>query len=236
MSVPGLNPNASTDAGASVAGFIVFCRSGNTESSNFDHYRRAVFHPTIEQTRRLLGMEAGGPIPQHLKVSSFVDGAGPQLGALVSESLQSLEHELKIDTFKHNPARSATEQAADLCRVFRSLKAHLNEYEADKFPASVLLKTRLAASFKSFLKLCSTKLKKIIEFCAAVPMLVAKAASPEAAVHGFVENGMLDKNLLMALTFADVWEHAGFQSHHAMRNYFSRILIFCTKLSCAMAS
>lgn len=209
LRVPGLNPNASTDISASGVGYLVFCRAGSTEQSSFDFYRRNVYHPTIEQTRQRLGKDPHGPVPHHLKASSFIDGAGPQLQALVDSSLQELEEELKIDTYKHNPARSGAEQAADLARVFKAIKANVNQYEANKFPVSLLLRGNLVASFKSIegnLNISAAKRNTIIDFCATLPMLMSKAATPDGIVHGFVENGMLNKR---TLDFPDVGQCLG---------------------------
>jgi hypothetical protein len=125
--IPGSNSNSRTEISSSSIECLALCRSGSTEQCEFNFYRRNDHHPMIETTQQRLGKDPNGPVPHHLNVSLFLDGAGPQLRAIVDPGLQDLEEELKIGAYKHYPARCGAEQAADLTRVFKGIKTKVND-------------------------------------------------------------------------------------------------------------
>jgi hypothetical protein len=62
------------------------------EKHNFSYYRNEVFLPAVEQIReRYGGHIPGSEIPDELTASSWNDGGGPQLAAIVDEEQMAKE-------------------------------------------------------------------------------------------------------------------------------------------------
>ncbi|KAL7459251.1 hypothetical protein ACHAWC_011328 [Mediolabrus comicus] len=73
--------------------------------------------------------EAGASAPATQTAVSWCDGEMSAVAAIAANVDLYSEHLIKA--FKQNPARSAAEQGADLCKVFNNLKANIRNYSGD---------------------------------------------------------------------------------------------------------
>ena len=90
------------------------------DTRRFLHYQQHVFLPFIESLRVAYdGHIPGGAVPEELTASSWSDGDFGQLAAITHEERMEEAAELRIVSSKHAAASSATQQMADLTRVFK---------------------------------------------------------------------------------------------------------------------
>jgi hypothetical protein len=152
LQVPGLAPGASTNPFNADVGYICFVRSsGNNdlETKIAKEHNKRVRRPFIEQLRkRNSGYVPGTEVPHHLTSVGWIDGEWGQLLATTNEENLDESVTLKLVDCKGNPARTGTEQAADLTPIFKVLnKLQKNTTLKDKdSPFKRLLQTTTIGS------------------------------------------------------------------------------------------
>lgn len=99
--------------------------------------------------------EGNAPIPDRLTGSSWQDGDLAQIASIVKDI--SVFDDCKLIANKQSAARSGTEQAADLCRVFPLLK-RLKKYTVSDLPSD-------RSPMKSIVKRTFTKLERESKLC-----------------------------------------------------------------------
>ena len=83
-------------------------------------YRDEIFLQFIKRSREEFSeWRDGMPVPDHLTAVSCCDGDLAQISNIMREESIELYKENKIIANKQNPARSGTEQAADLTKAFK---------------------------------------------------------------------------------------------------------------------
>mmetsp|Transcript_22807 Transcript_22807/g.34556 ORF Transcript_22807/g.34556 Transcript_22807/m.34556 type:complete len:638 (+) Transcript_22807:612-2525(+) len=166
----------------------------------YEYYQREVLIPFINGVRKELDdfdASAGTSIPKKLTAVSWCDGDLAQIATIVSD-IERLTENL-ILALKQNAARSAAEQAADLARVFNNLKALIEKYSGDDSAGTKMMKKRIEAAMKTLedigdLKMSKANHKKaLLDFLAILPLAATKAATVEHIQHGFIQNGMIDR-------------------------------------------
>ena len=204
LSIPGLCSGGNTDVRNDAVGHVAFVRSergavsGKTsEQRNFEWYRENVLLPFIKNIRRVLYQhDINTPIPDELSAVAWCDGALTQLASITNESQQIDDAANKISTCKHSAARTAVEQAADCCPIFRSIKKISKSITREDVP-HLGLQRIVENEFrrlenKGILKLASKKLGSLIDFISCYPTILSKAAPHNAATARFIDNGMID--------------------------------------------
>ncbi|EJK66261.1 hypothetical protein THAOC_12831 [Thalassiosira oceanica] len=121
--------------------------------------------------------------------------------SVIKENAQMLK-DLKIVANKHNAARSAVEQPADLAKVFKIIKELLPNYTARDVPADrVPVKAKVSEAFKSDPKLKSLSLKStkkgaLIDFLAVIGKIITRACDSDNIQAGFIAAGFIDGQAL----------------------------------------
>ena len=157
--------------------------------------------PFIELTRQALyGHVAGTPIPDPLTAVCWIDGAGPQLNATVSQIQLELDKNMKVITNKHSASRTAVEQPCDRGPCFRSFRKISNRVTRDDIPATGL-QAKVHSKFidlhkNGILMLAPLKSGALIDFIGSYPTIVSKACPTSSVADGFITNGMIDRNSL----------------------------------------
>lgn len=117
---------AGINAGSTLKGTIIFVRNDQdkeTDKVRFRAYRERVFLPFIEEIRAEDGWTKGEPVDEEMRVVSWRDGDIAQVATIVEDNTMELYKEMKICANKQSAARSATEQATDLAKVFKGQHA-----------------------------------------------------------------------------------------------------------------
>ena len=103
---------------------------------------------------------------------------------------------------KQNAAQSGTEQAADLTKTFKIMhhfqdKVSVTDTPIERHPLKRAIYKELQKEHEvRELILKPTKKNGIIDFCSCVPEMTSKAANRNNILHGFKENGMIDRQFL----------------------------------------
>ena len=108
--------------------------------------------------------------------------------------------ENKIIANKQNAARFGVEQPADLTPVFRIIKkiqpTHtVRDIPVDRCPMKRLISNMFHSKNMSFLSLKSTKKNALIDFLSVLPEISTTACSKDNIKHGFIQAGIIDKEL-----------------------------------------
>ena len=185
---------------ASATGTVIFVRNDNdkqTDKVRFRVYRDDVFLPFVSRQRTLCdGWNEGCDIDDSLRVVSWCDGDIQQIATIVEDETLQKFKSLKIVANKQSAARSATEQAADLAKVFKT--QHALQYmttAANVDPSNHPMKRVIMQGFEEMmdkgLNLNLIKRKALIDFLSCIPEVLTKAATRSNIVHGFVSNGLV---------------------------------------------
>jgi hypothetical protein len=185
------------------AGWLVFIRNdndGEAEKKRYRFYRENVFIPFLNDIRKEYdGWVEKSNIEDESTIISWQDGDFAQVATLTEDETLENFRALKVVLNKQNPARSATEQAADLAKVFKLIKQLVQTVTVADLPADQSpLKRAIAAQFQALtaqgkLNLRPNKYKALIDFIACLPEMLTKACTRENIVHGSTANGMLDQ-------------------------------------------
>jgi hypothetical protein len=185
------------------AGWLVFIRNdndGESEKKRYRFYRENVFIPFLNDIRKEYdGWVEKSTIEDESTIISWQDGDFAQVATLTEDETLENFRALKVVLNKQNPARSATEQAADLAKVFKLIKQLVQTVTIADLPADQSpLKRAIAAQFQALtaeakLNLRPNKYKALIDFIACLPEMLTKACTRENIVHGSTANGMLDQ-------------------------------------------
>ena len=154
--------------------------------------------PFINEMRKTIhdfDVEAGATIPEELTAVSWCDGDMSQVASIAND--HALLPENKIIANKQNAARTGVEQAADLTKVFPAFHngsdtMTLSEVDASYHPMKKLITKMFKEKLKD-LNLPERKCKALIDFLSNLPAIATKATTRNNILHGFVENGTIDK-------------------------------------------
>ena len=154
--------------------------------------------PFINDVRKNMhdfDVEAGASIPEELTAVSWCDSDMSQVASIAKD--HALLTENKIIANKQNAARTGVEQAADLAKVFPAFHngsdtMTLAYVDATRHPMKKLI-TKLFREKLKDLNLPERKYKALIDFLSNLPAIATKATTRDNIIHGFVENGTIDK-------------------------------------------
>ena len=135
---------------------------------------------------------------------------------MINDTSLKIYKENNITANKQNASRSATEEDADLAKVFKIIpeikqKNTVKNIHYDRHPMKHTIYNspqKLANENKLILK--SSTNNAIIEFVSCVPKMTTEAVTRNNIIHGFVENGMID-------------------FYNKKLPYFNKILVTCRK-------
>ena len=222
IEVPGLTVSSDQDAYSSGVGFITFVqgkfdpmdndegpvdqdiddteRTTSKEARVSAIYQEKMYYPFIRHIRmNFYGWDGVGPVPGHLKATSWMDGANSQIKDLTEEERLRLEKDLKIDSCKHSAARTAVEQAADTSPVFKTMKKIVREMNSPNSASNRVYHfidnalTLLELSFSTqVVKLPSHKHKAILTTRSKLPSAMGHSHTTSYVRKGFMMNGKLD--------------------------------------------
>jgi hypothetical protein len=129
VQVSGLCVGSSVDLHLRDVGYIVFMRSTSKDQSIssdqifFEWYYEDVFRKFVANQRKLYDRwEEGTTVEPELIAVSWNDGDIPQLAAHGEAKRLEEYCEARIRTCKQNAARTGSDQATDVCRVFLVIK------------------------------------------------------------------------------------------------------------------
>ncbi len=159
-----------------------------------DWHNKNIRRPFIQQQHTICsGHVPGSEIPTYLQSVGWIDGEWGQYYAITDENSLDESASLKIIDCKGNPARTGTEQAADLSPVFRILNK-MQKIRTMKDQTSALKQTILSAfSNESRLVLSKKKRDSVVDFISTLPNNLAKAATADNIRSGFIANGFIDR-------------------------------------------
>eukprot|EP00978_Attheya_sp_CCMP212_P042288 scaffold255283_cov67-Attheya_sp.AAC.1 len=189
--------------GAQGSGYLVFIRNDEDQDKDKKRvrfYRDKVLLPFINGLRRQFhGWCEGTPLTDEDATVSWCDGDNAQIQSIISEDAVTIYDMYRITGMKQNAARTGTEQAADLARVFPAMiRAHrilsLIDTPADLNPLKLAISRQFFSQLTrdKHLNLPSNKRNVLIDFVACVPQTMARACTTNGIVHGFKSNGMID--------------------------------------------
>ncbi|KAL7498904.1 hypothetical protein ACHAWT_008594 [Skeletonema menzelii] len=202
MKVPGLCiGGGGVTVGNECEGHVFFMRKmEGADRTRYEYYQREVLIPFINGVRKELDdfdASAGTSIPKELTAVSWCDGDLAQIATIVSD-IERLTENL-IHALKQNAARSAREQAADLARVFNNLKKYIETFSAKDSAGATMMHQKIAKAMETLEKTGDLKMSKpnhkkaLLDFLAILPMAATKAATVDNIQHGFIQNGMIDR-------------------------------------------
>ena len=186
-------------------GWLVFVRNDNdNEKLRYKIYRDKVLLPFVNQSRIEFDKwdESSGIIPDELQAVSWCDSDLSQVANIVDPDSIILYEKYKICSNKQNAARSGTEQAADLTKTFKIMQKQckevtLNNVPSERHPMKKSIKTEFHLLFsKNRLQLKYSKRNAIIDFVCSIPEISIRAMTRNNIVHGFLENGMIDRQFV----------------------------------------
>jgi hypothetical protein len=199
LPIKGLAVGSATDVFNQQLGYVCFIRRTGESSADlrrYKHYRNAILLPFIKELCLAHDYhEPGNEVPEELTAVSYCDGDLPQIAAIVDELKQETENLLRVINNKQNAARSTTEQAADLSKVFKFLKFLCNVTTSVNEPPSRLKKEvqrALLDILKNTLQLQKTHSDALIDFLSVIPRVLAKVATPDVIREGWLEGGYAD--------------------------------------------
>jgi hypothetical protein len=170
------------------------------DTRRFAYYRDEVYITFIENIRKSVGYEPGTPVPEAFTVLSSQDGDAEQRRVLTDERRLEREGTLRIITNKHNPARTGTEQPADLTPVFRMLKQQVERTTSAGMQST--LRTNFEREYTALgnaLNIKPTHLESLKDFSA--PEILAESATAANIRSGFLEAGFIDRK---SFSFPDI--------------------------------
>ena len=182
-------------------GWLVFMR-GETgmDKERYKTYRDKVFIPFVNASRNEFnGWEDGDPITSDLQAISWCDGDLAQIENIVNEESLDIYKKNKIMANKQNPARTGSEQAADLTKTFPIMQSLQQTYTCQNIPTNRHpMKRRVSEVFTKLKKegrliLKSSKEHSLIDFVSSIPAMSSKAMTFEGITHGFLEGGYIDR-------------------------------------------
>ncbi len=201
MKVPGLCiGGGGVTLGNKEEGHVFFMRKEEgADKKRCELYLKEVLIPFVNGVRKEVDdfdAEAGTSAPATQTAVSWCDGDICQIASIIANVDLLAEH--LITALKQNPARSAAEQGADLCKVFNNLKANILHYSGDKSSATRRMHDKIAMTIKQLeadgdLKLNRKNKKALLGFLSILPKAATKAATVENIEHGFIANGMIDR-------------------------------------------
>jgi hypothetical protein len=201
MKVPGLCiGGGGVTLGNKEEGHVFFMRKEEgADKKRCELYMKEVLIPFVNGVRKEVDdfdAEAGASAPATQTAVSWCDGEMSAVAAIAANVDLYSEHLIKA--FKQNPARSAAEQGADLCKVFNNLKANIRNYSGDDSPGTRRMHDKIAIAIKKLeadgdLQLNGKNKKALLGFLSILPKAATKAASVENIEHGFIANGMIDR-------------------------------------------
>ena len=206
IEIPGLCVGGAVDPVATYGegiGYVAFMRGREEDANkdapqlvNFTHYRKKVLHRFVECIReKLHGHVRGTEVPAWLTCVSWTDGDINQLAAIKAIEMVLLDRQKKIQSAKHSPQASGTEQPCDNAPTFRTLRL-LTPHATPSGSIQLALKATLERALrarKDIMVLNTRKEKALVDFVATLPGLFNKAASPNAIRHGFIETGLVTR-------------------------------------------
>ena len=205
MKVKGLAIGANVKVECESVGYVVFLRKCDTnelDTRRFAYYRDEVYIPFIENIRKSMGYEPGTPVPEAFTVVSSQDGDAEQRRVLTDERRLEREGMLRIITNKHNPARTGTEQPADLTPVFRMLKQQGGRTTSAGMQSTLRTNfERDYAALGSALNIKPTHFESLKDFILSAPEILAKSATATNIRAGFLEVGLIDRK---SFSFPDI--------------------------------
>ena len=166
-------------------GYILFMRGGEkVDKERYKLYRDKIFLPYVNDTRNKYDSflhDGITPIPDALTAVSWCDGDISQIANIVEDI--DVYTSNKIIANKQSAARSGTEHAADLCKVFPCLKKMDKIYTVSDIPVEqhpmkrLLLHTfhKLSQTKKICLK--SNKQKALVDFLSTLPEIATRACT-----------------------------------------------------------
>jgi hypothetical protein len=173
------------------------------DTRRFAYYRdHEVYIPFIENIRKSMGYEPGTPAPEAFTVVSSQDGDAEQRRDLTDERRLEREGTLRIIANKHNPARTGTEQPADLTPVFRMLKQQVERTTSAGMQST--LRTNFEREYTALgnaLNIKLTHLESLKDFIFSAPEILAKSATAANIRSGFLEAGFIDRK---SFSFPDI--------------------------------
>jgi hypothetical protein len=105
-------------------GYIQYLKKNSgADQKRYSYYHEKVLIPFYNKYRKELleyDSESGMICPDEFTGAAYCDGDVPQVKAVIAAA--ELFTGNRINVIKQNPARSGTEQAADLSKVFKLLK------------------------------------------------------------------------------------------------------------------
>ncbi len=202
MKVPGLCiGGGGTTVNNPGMGHVFFMRrKEGADKVRYKHYQEQILLPFINGVRKELDdfdVSIGTSIPKKLTAVSWCDGDLAQVATIVND-IDRLTENLVI-ALKQNAARSAAEQAADLAKVFKTLKSLIGKMTGDDSPATQIMKKRIRDAMKELEAAGNLRMKKanhknaLVDFLSILPAAATQAATVKNIVHGFIENGMIDR-------------------------------------------
>ena len=203
LKVHGLGVGADTDPFNSGVTYLNFMRKGveGAEESRYALLRSEPLHRFVDRIRfQQHGVQSdAGLMEQHTAVVSS-DGDLGQISCIRNEERIAKERQKKICSWKHNPARTSTEQANDLGKQFpemnRQEKSSSLETETPEEVMPLLNTVKEAfeeARVKYGLNLPLKRKKTLMQYLARMPGIRAIAATKRKVQHGYFENGQIDR-------------------------------------------
>ena len=173
----------------------------------FDTVLKANNNRPLQPLSRAFVLSEGNPIDDSMQVVSWCDGDIQQVATIVEEESLEKFKSLKITANKQSAARSATEQAADLAKVFKSQHALQRMTTVQNVdPVNHPMKRTLQQGFVKMaakeLNLKLDKRKALIDFLACIPEVLTTAGKRSNVVHGFVANGLVGDEAKFKSKFA----------------------------------
>ena len=173
-------------------GILMFMRGeSGIDKDRYRIYRDEVLLPFLSKSREEFGgWVKGTPIPQELKAVSWSDGDLAQIDNIVNEDSLHLYEQNLLCASKQNPARTGTEQQADITKVFKIMPALQKTITVSDIPIDLHPMKRLVSreiqkwTDQNRLKLKLTKKNAIIDFVSSVPEMTAKAVTRPNITHG----------------------------------------------------
>ena len=118
------------NVGAQQYGIIIFMRGENAmDKKIYKIYRDEILITFIVQTGAEYGeWQFGMPVLEELKAVRSCDGDFSQIDIIINDNCLKIYKENNISANKKNAAISATEQAADIAKVFKIMTAMEKNY------------------------------------------------------------------------------------------------------------
>jgi hypothetical protein len=197
IKIPGLAVGSDVDPSNNLPGYVVFLRKTGDNSLDrrrHQHYRESVFLPFVEKVRNQWDNHVPGTeVPEHLTAVSYCDSDLAQMAVVTDGAQMKINEEVRIVLNKQSAARSGTEQAADLCALFRLLKAH---GKITTCAAMTPLKRRVSSAMldlKDVVILPKAHCGALIDHVSTLPGILQKIATKKIIQSGFVAAGLIDE-------------------------------------------